>query len=105
MVSNLRSVPAISTAILMERFYSNYVVVGMDIPTTLQDAQLWVRDLTSNKVRDYVEKCYESGEWEGESKELIERYRERDVKMAKESPEDKPFQHPYYWAAFTVNGA
>ena len=71
----------------------------------LQDAQRWVRDLTSSQVADYIEKCYCSGELEGKSKEFIERYRERYVKMAKESPEEKPFQHPYYWAAFTVNGA
>jgi len=35
---------------------------------TLQDAQLWVRDLTYNQVRDYWEKCYQSDKWEDESK-------------------------------------
>jgi CHAT domain-containing protein len=52
-----------------------------------------------------VEKCYQTGKWEGESKEFIEKYRERYYKMAKVSPDEKPFQHPYYWAAFTVYGA
>ncbi len=89
----------------MERFYSNHIAKGMDVPLSLQDAQLWVRDLTSNQVRDYVEKCYNSGKWEDKSKEFIEQCGERYIKMAEESPENEPFQHPYYWAAFAVNGA
>lgn len=104
-VSSLWSVPDISTAILMERFYSNHIVEGTDIPLALQDAQLWVRNLTSRQVADYVEKCYRSGKWEGKSKELIEQYREYYLRKAKESPEEKLFRDPYYWAAFTVNGA
>jgi CHAT domain-containing protein len=35
-VSSLWSVPDISTAILMEHFYSNHVVHEMDIPLALQ---------------------------------------------------------------------
>jgi len=103
-VSSLWSVPDISTALLMERFYSNHITKGMDIPLALQESQLWVRDLTYSQVTNYVENCYRLGKWEGESKDLIEKYRERYTKMAEESPEKKPFQHPYYWAAFTLNG-
>jgi CHAT domain-containing protein len=94
-VSSLWSVPDISTAILMERFYSNHIVKGMDIPHALQDAQLWVRNLTAKQVADYVEKCYHSGKWEGKRKEFIEQYRERCLRFAEKSPGEKPFQHPY----------
>lgn len=89
----------------MERFYSNHITEIMDIPLALQEAQLWVRDLTSSQVTDYIEKCYKSGNWEGKSKEKIKQYRDRYLEMAKESPKEQPFQHTYYWAAFTVNGA
>ena len=104
-VSSLLSVRDVSTAILMQRFYSNHIAEKMDIPSALQEAQLWVRDLTSVQVADYVEKCYRSGKWKEKSKKFIEQYREHYLEMAKKSPEEKPFQHPYYWAAFTVNGA
>jgi CHAT domain-containing protein len=104
-VSSLWSVPDISTALLMERFYSNHVARGMDIPLALQEAQLWVRDLKSGQIAEYVEKCYSYGKWEGKSEVFIEQYRERYLKIAEECPDEKPFQHPYYWAAFTVNGA
>jgi CHAT domain-containing protein len=104
-VSSLWSVPDISTAILMERFYSNHIAGGMDIPQALQEAQLWVKDLTAKQVADYVEKCYRSGNWEGKSRKFIEHYRENILKLAEESPDKKPFQYPHYWAAFSVNGA
>ncbi|ERR1035437_3885081 len=104
-VSGLWSVPDISTAILMQRFYSNHIAERMDIPLALQEAQLLVRDLTSSQVANYIEKCYRLGEWEEESKEVIEQYKERYLKMAEKYPEKKSFQHPYYWAAFIVNGA
>jgi CHAT domain-containing protein len=104
-ISSIWSVPDISTALLMERFYFNHIILGMDIPQALQDAQLWIRDLTSSQVADYVEKCYQSGKWEGKSKEFIEQYRGDILKLVEESPDKKPFYHPYYWAAFTVNGA
>jgi CHAT domain-containing protein len=82
-VSSLWSVPDISTAILMKRFYSNHIAEEMDILLALQDAQLLVRDLTSVQVADYVERCYRSGEWKEKSKELIEQYREHYLEMAK----------------------
>jgi CHAT domain-containing protein len=103
-VSSLWSVPDISTALLMERFYSNHIG-GMDIPSALQGAQLWVRDLTATEVAEHVEKCYRSGKWEGKSKEFIEMYRKRFLELAREAPDNKPFENPHYWAAFTVNGA
>lgn len=102
-VSSLWSVLDISTAMLMDRLYSKHIK-GMDIPLALQDAQLWIRDLTSIEVKDYVEKCYRSGKWEGKGKVLIERERKNYFTKAKEFPNRKPFQHPFYWAAFTVNG-
>ena len=75
-VSSLWSVPDISTALMMERFYSNHIG-GMNIPSSLQEAQLWIRDLTARDVAEHVERCYSSGKWDGKSKENIEQYRER----------------------------
>jgi len=56
-------------------------------------------------VADYVKKCYQSDKWEGKSREKIEQYRENYLKMADKFPNKKPSHQPYYWAAFTVNGA
>jgi hypothetical protein len=56
----------------MKRFYSNHVVIGMDISLALQESQLWARYLTSMQVAGYIEKCYCSREWKGEGEEFIE---------------------------------
>jgi CHAT domain-containing protein len=77
----------------------------MDIPLALQEAQLWVRNLTSNQMADYIEKCDCSVEWGSKRKEFIEQYRGSYSKMAGEFSDKKPFQHPYYWPVFTVNRA
>jgi CHAT domain-containing protein len=89
----------------MERFYFNHVENKMTIPMALQDTQLWVRDLAYNRVRDYGRKRYKSGKWGRKRKDLIDKCRQRFAKMDKNFPDKKTFQHPYYWAVFTVNGA
>jgi CHAT domain-containing protein len=38
LVSILWSIPGISTALLMDRFYSNHIILGIDIPHVLQDS-------------------------------------------------------------------
>ena len=80
-------------------------IVWICTPMALQDAQLWVRYLTYNQVRDYVRKRYKSGKWEGNRKDFIDKCRQRYVKMDKNFPDKKSFKHPYYWAVFTVNEA
>mgnify|MGYP001216207606 CR=1 FL=1 len=56
----------------------------MDIPLSLQDAQLWRRDLILN-IENYIEKCYISGKWEYKGKEIIEYIGKNYFKMAKNS--------------------
>ena len=99
-VSSLWSVPDISTSLLMEKFYSNYIEKGMDIPSALQEAQNWVRNLTSSEVAGYVNECISSSR-NDRMKTRLKAY----SNLAQKSPNAKPFVHPYYWAAFTVNGA
>ncbi len=85
-ISSLWSVLDISTTILMQRFFSNHVVSGMDIPLALHEAQLLVRDLTYSQVVGYIEKCYCLREWKGESKEFIEQYGNAISKWPKNLP-------------------
>jgi DNA-binding transcriptional regulator PaaX len=49
---------------------------------------------------DYIEKCYRSGEWEGKSKEFIEQYRERYLKMAKKISRREAFPAYILLASF-----
>ncbi len=101
-VSSLWSVPDISTALLMERFYRNHLKSGMDLPAALQEAQGWVRRLEAREVMEYAETCYRQSK-PAQQAELF-KWRNHYRYQAETDPTAQPFAHPYYWAAFTVNG-
>ena len=101
-VSSLWSVPDLSTALLMERFYNNHLNDEMDFAAALHEAQLWVRDLEAEEVADYAEQCYQQSD-EKNRAELF-KYRQHYRYLAEKDSTCRPFEHPYYWAAFTVNG-
>ena len=96
------SVPDISTALLMERFYRNHLKGEMDFPAALQEAQAWLRRLEALEVADYAETCYRQSK-PAQQAELL-KWRNYYRSQAETDPTAKPFAHPYYWAAFTVNG-
>lgn len=101
-VSSLWSVPDLSTALLMERFYRNHLKNNMEIAAALREAQRWVRAVNIGVVAAYAEQCYRQSD-QTHSPQLfysIRHYRS----LAKQHPDMCPFEHPYYWAAFTVNG-
>ena len=103
-VSSLWAVPDLSTALLMERFYHNHLNSGMGFAAALREAQVWVRDLEARKVAEYAAQCYQQyAQKEEEKKELL-KYTLHYRHMAEQNPTLRPFAHPYYWAAFTVNG-
>ncbi len=85
-----------STALLMERFYHNHLEKGMTLPAALREAQLWLRDATVRELGEHY-------------KTLIRMSSEQaflahhDL-VARWSPDDRPYQSPYYWAAYTYNG-
>ena len=86
----------------MERFYRNHLSKGMDFAAALQEAQIWVRELKVGEVVQYAKQWYLAS-W-GEEKTELFRYMRYYRHQAEQNPDLRPFAHPYYWAAFTVNG-
>lgn len=101
-VSSLWAVPDLSTALLMERFYGNHLEGGMNFAAALHEAQSWVREVGIGEVAEYAEKCYKKSE-RGDKGKLLT-YMMHYRYLAEKNPVLQPFAHPYYWAAFTVNG-
>ena len=101
-VASLWAVPDISTALLMERFYHNHRKGGMDFVTALHEAQKWVRELPIGEVAKYAEKCLRQAKRKDQAQLLI--HKNHYAHRAQQNPNERPFAHPYYWAAFTVNG-
>jgi CHAT domain-containing protein len=96
-VSSLWTVDDRSTALLMERFYSNHINRGMTGPAALREAQLWLRDATRKELGDYYKSLIRMTADEA-LKESI------DITVSG-APDDRPYSDPFYWAAFTFNGS
>ncbi len=101
-LSSLWAVPDLSTALLMERFYRNHLIGRMDITAALREAQASVRGSRIGAVVRYVEQWYRQSD--ARDKRSLFEYVRHYRYLAQMNPDLCPFAHPYYWAAFTVNG-
>ena len=74
----------------------------LEIPVALQAAQRWVRELTNSEISTYIREVYAVGDYL-DNKILIP-YRAKYALKAQQAPNERPFQHTFYWAAFTIYG-
>jgi CHAT domain-containing protein/tetratricopeptide (TPR) repeat protein len=93
-VASLWSVRQCSTAFLMAEFYRRYKQENLPVAVALNQAQMWLRDATTQQLQDWIEQFSLSPT----QQDLVEEYLEECP------PHQKPFQHPYYWAAFCAVG-
>ncbi|KPL21530.1 MAG: hypothetical protein AMJ93_09430 [Anaerolineae bacterium SM23_84] len=99
-VSTLWPVADVSTALLLARFYRYYLQDGLEPAEALHQAQDWLRTATVQEMGlgDYYERLYqESGE--------TDKWAFKWMSYCRDNPDATPFEHPYYWAAFTFSGA
>jgi CHAT domain-containing protein len=120
-VSTLWVVDDLATA-LFSIFYYQQRQAGKSRPQALQEAQIKLRQLRKEDLLEI------SQQWEAKEKELIRQRKQyqykkdspqylnweseykkcavvtRRINAIKNSPEELPFSHPRYWAAFTRQG-
>jgi CHAT domain-containing protein len=99
-VSSLWTVDDRSTALLMERMYR--LILDKEHPCepaeALRQAQHWLRGATAREIGQYYQTY------------LIPRMSPSNASdayselLTRAAPEEKPYAHPFYWAAFTYSG-
>lgn len=107
-ISSLWEVNSISTTFLMIKFYEilkKQQRQGMiDVAIALNQAQKWLRDLTSEEFEQILTK------FQHQINQVLAQIPEGERPVAEASirkirkRQPRPFAHPYYWAAFTATG-
>jgi CHAT domain-containing protein len=94
-ISSLWTVNDLSTAFLMIQFYQN-LQATQSVTVALNQAQLWMRNLTKKELQ----------EWISENKiSLDATVKIKLRRWLHKMPDDaKPFESPFYWAAFCAIG-
>ncbi|BBC26674.1 CHAT domain-containing protein [Pseudanabaena sp. ABRG5-3] len=94
-VSSLWTVNDFSTAFLMIWFYQN-LQKGLAVGLALNQAQIWLKDLTKGALETWIE------ENQLQLKPAVRmNLRRRLYKLEEDA---KPFESPFYWAAFSALG-
>ncbi|AOY82461.2 CHAT domain-containing protein [Moorena producens JHB] len=92
-VSSLWRVNELSTALLMIKFYENHRKM-ISLAVALNQAQIWLRDITKEKLEEYIDKLPLT---------VVQQYIIK-AKFHNFNSTDKPFQQPFLWAAFCAIG-
>jgi CHAT domain-containing protein len=91
-VSSLWRVNDLSTALLMIKFYQN-LKSGLTVAIALNQAQTWLRDATTEQLQQWASQLPNANHRMQLRAFLRTKLRNR-----------KPFESPYYWAAFCAIG-
>jgi CHAT domain-containing protein len=92
-VSPLWSINDLSTALLMIKFYQN-LKSGSTVALALNTAQIWLRDVTVAELQTWA------------SHLKLDKNLTQQIEQSLDwfDSNEKPFQEPYYWAAFCAIG-
>lgn len=78
-IASLWSVSDRSTMLLLSRFYELWEKDGIDADEALRKAQVWLRDSTEGEIASHAG-------------------------LLTDTPDNRPYAHPYHWAAFSYTG-
>ena len=104
-VSTLWTVESATTAVVMIEFYRRWMS-GTPKVKALRETTYWLRNLTFGDLRQWYENLLSTLTPDEMDIELfIETEIDKiDEKLHTMGLDQKPYQHPYYWAAFMIAG-
>ncbi|RCJ37938.1 prenyltransferase [Nostoc minutum NIES-26] len=101
-VSTLWTVESAASALVMIQFYQ-LLQQGKPKTVALAEATQWLRNVTNAELAEWyavqIAKL-------PENEELVRRFLSRYLDNIKNTaePNNKPYNHPYFWAAYTITG-
>jgi CHAT domain-containing protein len=98
-ISTLWTIPAAASALISIRFYQNYFQKNLLAITALAEAQTWLKNATIADLIAWVNKLPNHDTFLIST--LLTAINE-DSTGNIEINNSKPYQHPYYWASFTI---
>src|SRR5262245_17425221 len=98
-IGTLWPVDDTSTALIMMKFYELYFAKSTEPASALRGAQLWLRDAQLPEIDAFLAQMVRAGRVSGEQGALLRK------SLIGGKPNEPPYAHPYYWAAFQFYGA
>ncbi len=95
-ISSLWTIDDFSTSLLMIKFYENLQTLTQNVPLALNKAQQWFRQITQQELLQWLDG---KTNMDVQHKQKIKQRLEEHYK-----PEEQPFKHPGFWAAFCAIG-
>jgi CHAT domain-containing protein len=101
-IGSLWSVDDVSTAILMARFYELWRGERQEPLQALLAAQRWLRTSTTKQLKEHFKKDLPQFAHARLPEQSAEAFFQEVSLQA--GDDERPFEHPFYWAAFTYTG-
>ncbi|WP_293333344.1 CHAT domain-containing protein [Microcoleus sp. CAWBG58] len=107
-VSTLWPIESGASTLLMIYFYQRWREGGDSLPVALANAQKWLREATREDLaiwyQSEIDKISENSPELSEDEVSFIDSLETDCLALATMELHQPYQHPYYWAAFTITG-